>query len=49
MREPNLGIFTFCSICNRRFWTEDGYSICSPSCEAEYERLLEEEDTDDEY
>lgn len=33
MRELNLGTYTYCVTCNRRFWTEDGIPFCSSRCE----------------
>lgn len=44
MFEPNLGITAYCSICGRRFWCSDGYSICSSECD----RILEMRQEDEE-
>ena len=46
MREPNLGCYTSCVICGKRFWTEDGYAVCSPSCDRIFENESEEEEED---
>ncbi|HZW68592.1 MAG TPA: hypothetical protein VFF20_08325 [Pseudogracilibacillus sp.] len=44
MIEPNLGIMTYCSICGKRFWCTDGYTICSSACDNELQRIQENEE-----
>lgn len=41
MREPNAGAYVYCSICGKRFWTEDGFGICSEKCEQKMEEYDE--------
>lgn len=41
MKDPNVGITVYCSICFNAFWSEDGYTICSKECEIELQRLQE--------
>jgi hypothetical protein len=40
----NPGATISCGVCGRSFFSNDGDSICSRSCEREYERQQEEEE-----
>lgn len=42
--EPNLGIMATCSMCGKRFWNEDGYFICSKSCDVILQQRIELEE-----